>query len=133
MDKNYINEGFSNIKIKTSVTQKFKLFVLKQGESNSMTLNQMLDFFEKHQLSPDDEIPNHLVQVEKRLLKRINAVIAIIKDIEKTQTKPTLGMLQALFIADEKEKTVPKLVEKNQSQRTLEEELELWKNSNESK
>ena len=96
-----------------------------------MTLSQMLEFFEKHQLSPTDEIPNHLIKVEKRILKRINAVIAILKDIEKTQTKPTLGMLQALFTADEKEKKSPMFLEKKKSQRTLEEELKLWEKSNE--
>lgn len=131
MDNSFKNEGFSNIKIKNSIAKKFRSFALKNKESNSMTLSQMLEFFEKHQLSPDDEIPNHLIKVEKRILKRINAVIAIIKDIEKTQTKPTLGMLQALFTADEKEKKSPMFVEKKRSQRTLEEELKLWEKSNE--
>lgn len=131
MDNSFKNEGFSNIKIKNSIAKKFKVFVLKNKESNSMTLSQMLEFFEKHQLSPNDEIPNHLIKVEKRVLKRINAVIAILKDIEKTQTKPTLGMLQALFSADEKEKKPPMFLEKKKSQRTLEEELKLWEKSNE--
>lgn len=132
MDKIFKNEGFSNIKIKDSIAKKFRSFVLKNKESNSMTLDQMLEFFEKHQLSPNDEIPNHLIQVEKRILKRINTVIAILKDIEKTQTKPTVGMLQALFTADEKEKKTPMFVEKKQSERTLEEELNLWEESNKS-
>ncbi|WP_339715181.1 BfmA/BtgA family mobilization protein [uncultured Kriegella sp.] len=131
MDKSFKNEGFSNIKIKNSIAIKFRSFALKNKESNSMTLDQMLEFFEKHQLSPNDKIPNHLIQVEKQILKRINAVIAILKDIEKTQTKPTLGMLQALFTADEKENKSPMFVEKKRSQRTLEEELKLWEKSNE--
>ncbi|MEM7486050.1 MAG: BfmA/BtgA family mobilization protein [Bacteroidota bacterium] len=131
MDNSFKNEGFSNIKIKNSIAKKFRSFALKNKESNSMILSQMLEFFEKHQLSPTDEIPNHLIKVEKRILKRINAVIAILKDIEKTQTKPTLGMLQALFTADEKEKKPPMFLEKKKSQRTLEEELKLWEKSNE--
>ena len=131
MDNSFKNEGFSNIKIKNSIAKKFRSFALKNKESNSMILSQMLEFFEKHQLSPTDEIPNHLIKVEKRILKRINAVIAILKDIEKTQTKPTLGMLQALFTADEKEKKPPMFLEKKKSQRTLEEELKLWEKSTE--
>ena len=131
MDNSFKNEGFSNIKIKNSIAKKFRSFALKNKESNSMILSQMLEFFEKHQLSPTDEIPNHLIKVEKRILKRINAVIAILKDIEKTQTKPTLGMLQALFTADEKEKKPPMFLEKKKSQRTLEEELKLREISNE--
>lgn len=111
---------------------RFRKFSKEVSKSNTDTLEAMLEFFEKHQLSPDDEIPNHLFQVEKRLLKRINAVIAIIKDIEKTQTKPTIGMLQALFTADDKEKKTPMFVEKKQRERTLKEELNLWKESNES-
>ena len=130
MDKSYKNEGFSNIKIKSSVARKFKVFVRKYKESNSMTLDVMLEFFEKHQLLPNDEIPNHLLQTEKRLLKRINAVIAIMKDMEKTQTKPTVGMLEALFTVGEKEEEAPLFVEKKQNNRTLTEELEQWKKSN---
>tara|TARA_R110000751_G_scaffold124391_1_gene225538 strand:+ start:15538 stop:15813 length:276 start_codon:yes stop_codon:yes gene_type:complete len=91
----------------------------------------MLDFFERHKVLPKDEIPNHLVQMEKRLLKRINAVIAIMKDMEKTQTKPTVGMLEALFTVNEKKEDTPRFVEKKQNNRTLEEELEHWKKSNE--
>jgi hypothetical protein len=130
MDKSYKNEGFSNIKIKSSVARKFKAFVRKYKESNSVTLDQMFNFFEKYQLLPNDEIPNRLLQTEKRLLKRINAVIAIMKDVEKTQTKPTVGMLEALFAVNEKEDDEPLFVEKKQNNRTLAEELEHFDKSN---
>ena len=129
MDKSYKNEGFSNVKIKTSVARRFKIFVRKFQASNSMTLDQMLEFFEKHQLLPNDEIPNHLLQTERRLLKRINAVIAIMKDMEKTQTKPTVGMLEALFAVNEAEDDEPLFLEKKQNNRTLAEELEHFKKS----
>ncbi len=132
MDKSYRNEGFSNVKIKSSVARKFKVFVRKYKESNSMTLDQMLEFFERHQLLHSDEIPDHLLQTEKRLLKRINAVIAIMKDMEKTQTKPTVGMLEALFTVNEKEEETPLFIEKKQNTRTLSEELEQWNKSNKS-
>ncbi|MFS4418855.1 BfmA/BtgA family mobilization protein [Maribacter sp. 2307ULW6-5] len=94
MDKCYKNEGFSNLKIKQSVAKKFKGFARRFKASHSMTLDQMVHFFERHQLLPDDEVPNHLLQTDRRLLKCINAVIAIMKDMEKTQTKPTVGMLE---------------------------------------
>ena len=129
MDKSYRNEGFSNVKIKSSVARKFKVFVRKYKESNSMTLDQMLEFFERHQLLHSDEIPDHLLQTEKRLLKRINAVIAIMKDMEKTQTKPTVGMLEALFIVNEKEEETPLFIEKKKN-RTLAEELKHFDKSN---
>ncbi len=129
MDKSYRNEGFSNVKIKSSVARKFKVFVRKYKESNSMTLDQMLEFFERHQLLHSDEIPDHLLQTEKRLLKRINAVIAIMKDMEKTQTKPTVGMLEALFIVNEKEEELRYLSRKKKN-RTLAEELKHFDKSN---
>jgi len=130
MDEAYKNEGFENLKIKTSVAKRFRVFKRKHHNSISMTLDLMLRFFERHQLSPEDEIPNHLFHMEKRILKRINAVIAIMKDVEKTQTLPTVGMLQALFTANEKEDDTPLFKEKNQTQRTIEEELKLWDKSN---
>ena len=36
--------------------------------------------------------------LEREIKKRINAVIAIIKDIEKHHDKPTTAMLQSLFM-----------------------------------
>ena len=41
--------------------------------------------------------------METNIKKRINGMIAILKDIEKSQTKPTKAMLQLLF-----EQTAPK-------------------------
>ena len=44
-----------------------------------------------------DESAPDLLGFDKKISARINAVIAILKDIEKTQTKPTLAMIQMLF------------------------------------
>ncbi|MFB9105536.1 BfmA/BtgA family mobilization protein, partial [Algibacter miyuki] len=45
--------------------------------------------------------------LESKIKKRINAVIAIIKDIEKNHDKPTTAMLQSLFMEFEpKEKKI---------------------------
>ncbi|HAI42731.1 MAG TPA: hypothetical protein DCM40_33805 [Maribacter sp.] len=131
MDNEFKNEPFLTLKMKRSVVKRFRRFCRVTGTSQSLGMYDMLDFFERHKVLPKDEIPNHLVQVEKRLLKRINAVIAIMKDMEKTQTKPTVGMLEALFTVNEKKEDTPRFVEKKQNNRTLEEELEHWKKSNE--
>ena len=130
MDPEYKNEAFTCLNIKKSVARKYRKFAKQYGESQSFTLDRMLWFFERHKLSPDDELPNHLLKTEKRLLQRINAVIAIIKDIEKKQTLPTVGMLQALFEAEAEAAEKPiKPFEKQFANRTLEEELEQLKNS----
>jgi len=131
MDNEFKNEPFLTLKMKQSVVKRFRRFCRATGTSQSLGMSDMLDFFERHKVLPKDEIPNHLLQVEKRLLKRINAVIAIMKDMEKTQTRPTVGMLEALFTMEDKKEEKPLFVEKKQNNRTLEEELEHWRKSNE--
>ncbi|WP_198520091.1 BfmA/BtgA family mobilization protein [Lacinutrix sp. Bg11-31] len=97
MDKGYEKEGFEKLGIKLSVAVKFRNFCKKISKSQSMTLLLMLEFFERNELSPEDNLKPNLMETENRIKKRINALIAIIKDIEKNQTKPTLAMLQSLF------------------------------------
>lgn len=97
MDKGYEKEGFEKLGIKISVAVKFRNFCKKTSKSQSMTLLLMMEFFERNELSPEDDLKPGLMETENRIKKRINALIAIIKDIEKNQTKPTMAMLQALF------------------------------------
>ena len=54
----------------------------------------------------------HMQTLEKLFKKRINGVIAIMKDIEKNQTKPTVAMLQSLFEEAEPIKK-PRMLEKS--------------------
>jgi len=65
--------------------------------SNTETLSAMLDFFEVHEISPLDSIDGSLSAIEIRIKRRISNAIAIIRDIEKSQTLPTIAMLQSLF------------------------------------
>ena len=99
MDPEYAHEPFMGINFKRSVAVKFKAFARQQEGSYSVVLDQMLWFFERHHLTPEDQLPSHLLKTEKKLLQRMNTIIGIIKDIEKKQTLPTVGMLQALFEA----------------------------------
>ena len=97
MDKTFKKEQFETLKIKTSVVKKFRKFSKKMSRSQSMTLQLMLDFFENNGISPKESIGPQMQTLESLIKKRINGVIAIVKDIEKKQTKPTVAMLQALF------------------------------------
>ena len=74
-------------------------------------MDAILDFFEMNQLSPFESIEGNLNGLESRIKKRISAAIAIIKDIEKNQTKPTNAMLQSLF-EEKLEHEEPILIEK---------------------
>lgn len=98
MDKGYEKEQFDSLSIKTSVAQKFNKFCKKMSRSKSMTLLMMLDFFETNGISPNETLGPNMKTLESQIKKRINAVIAIIKDIEKHHDKPTTAMLQSLFM-----------------------------------
>ncbi|SDI28009.1 BfmA/BtgA family mobilization protein [Winogradskyella thalassocola] len=98
MDKGYEKERFESLSIKTSVAQKFNEFCKKMSRSKSMTLLMMLDFFETNGISPNETLGPNMKTLESQIKKRINAVIAIIKDIEKHHDKPTTAMLQSLFM-----------------------------------
>ncbi len=97
MDKGYEKERFESISIKTSVVGNFRKFCKKMSKSQSMTLLLMLDFFELNAISPNEKLGANMTTLESRIKKRINALIAIVKDIEKNEIKPTNAMMQALF------------------------------------
>jgi hypothetical protein len=104
MDKGYEKERFESISIKSSVAQKFKRYCSAISKSKSMTLLAMLEFFEDSGLSPEERLGPNIKTLESLLKKRINAVIAIVRDIEKNQTKPTVAMIQSLFEGVEPDK-----------------------------
>ncbi len=130
MDKGYEKERFEKLGIKTSVAERFRVFCKKLSKSQSMTLLLMLDFFEDNGISPNETLGPNMQTLESEIKKRINAVIAIIKDIEKNHDKPTTAMLQSLFMEFEPkqeklilEKEVKEreglIVEKNESNNQL--------------
>jgi hypothetical protein len=97
MDEKYKKEQFEGLKIKTSVVIKFRKYCKVISKSQSMTLQLMLDFFEDNSISPYESLGTNMTTLEGSIKKRINALIAIVKDIEKTHHKPTTAILQTLF------------------------------------
>lgn len=118
MDKGYEKEQFESISIKASVVKKFRWYSKSISKSLSMTLLVMLDFFEVNGISPNEKLGANMSTLESRIKKRINALIAIIKDIEKNQIKPTNAMMQALFqetpIEEEYKFEEPTLITENE-------------------
>ena len=104
---------FTAVSLKNPVVIKFRKFSKKLAPTHSETLEVMINFFERNAISPYEDVGGNMVRLEKNLQKRINALIAIIKDIEKTQTKPTISILNTLLQPDPKKQ--PKLVEKIKS------------------
>jgi len=104
MDKGYEKEKFMSLSIKASVAKRFNKFCREMSLSKSMTLLMMIEFFEDNGISPNETLGPNMKTLESEIKKRINAVIAIIKDIEKHHNKPTTAMLQSLFMEFEPKK-----------------------------
>ena len=94
---------FGRINFRVDTVNRFRSFSKIYGKTHSEVLEGMLDFFEKYQLSPFQDFGPTMRGMEANIKKRINGMIAILKDIEKHQTQPTKAMLQLLF-----EQTAPK-------------------------
>ena len=105
MDKGFEKEKFETLKIKRSIAIEFREFSKMLSKSQSMTLLLMMDFFNENGISPTERLGPRMETLENRISvlikKRMNGMIAIMKDIEKSQTKPTVAMMQALFQAAE--------------------------------
>src|SRR5690606_25670852 len=75
------------------VAVRFRKFSREVSRSHTETLEDMLNFFEWNSLSPKE----NLGVKSDGTKKRINALIAIVRNIEKQQTLPTKAMLDTLF------------------------------------
>lgn len=89
--------GFSGIKFKTNTAVRFRKYSGEIARSHSEAMEIILDFFQENKISPFESPGPAMNTLEYVLKKRINSVIAIIRNIEKTQTKPSHAMLQLLF------------------------------------
>ena len=98
-------DSFSSIRFKQKTAKKFQEFSRKHFKSHTEALATMLDFFFYNEISPKERLGPRGKTMEAAIKKRINAVIAIIRDIEKTQTKPTAAMMASLFQAEEPKKS----------------------------
>ncbi len=113
------NKLYITLKIKPRTAREFRIYCRQLGKQQSETLQLMLDFFKYNGFSPLEDLGPNIISLEKKIKARINAAVAILKDIEKTQTKPTHSMLQVLF----RENPVKKpelLLEKTQQETSAE-------------
>jgi len=60
-------------------------------------MDMIINFFEWHGFLPSDKFEKSVGKEVLKNRKRTEAAIAIIRDIEKSQTKPTTAMLELLF------------------------------------
>lgn len=90
-------DKFYTIRFKRTTAKRFKAFSKKVSKSYSLTMDLIIDFFEWHGFLPSERFERSLGRELIKNRKRTEAAIAIIRDIEKSQTKPTNAMLQLLF------------------------------------
>jgi hypothetical protein len=117
MKRNRKTYRFSAINIKSAVANRFRSFSKKTAKSHTETLIVVMDFFEWHGFTPSDRLGQSFLQeilknrkLTETSIKRTEASIAIIRDIEITQTKPTNAILEALLeqkVKDERPRVEP--------------------------
>ncbi len=91
---------FSHINFKKKTAERFRKFSKIIAKTHTEALEAMLNFFETHSISPYESLGANMTTLESKIKQRINAVIAIMKNIENSQTKPTNAMLELLFQQD---------------------------------
>ena len=104
-------DSFIGIRFKKETAKRFQTFSRTYFKSHTEAMAGMLDFFFYNEISPKEKLGPTGRTIEAKLLKRINTVIAIMRDVEKTQTKPTVAMIQSLFETEEPRKK-PMMIEK---------------------
>ena len=122
-------DSFTGIRFKKETAKRFQTFSRTYFKSHTEAMSTMLDFFFYNEISPKEKLGPTGRTIEAKLLKRINAVIAIMRDVEKTQTKPTVAMLQSLFVMDEPKKK-PLILEKKYAEEKKEVRFREKRNTN---
>ena len=100
MEKKQKNKyDYSAISIKADVAVRFRSYSKQFSKSNTEVLRRMMIFLQWNGLNPFDNTIEKIVSAIEKNRKQIEVLISIIKNIEKTQTKPTHNMVKILFEA----------------------------------
>lgn len=106
-------EDFTTLKIKKSIANTFREFSRQLSKPQSEVLRAMLYFFEVNLISPYENLGPKLQRIGNKVDKRTDAIIAIMKSIEKSQNISLVNietMLNSLF-QEEVKKYDPKLLQ----------------------
>lgn len=90
-------DDYLTIRFRKVTAQRFKDFSGKVSGSHSESMERIIDFFEWHGFLPTERFNKGIGQEILKNRNRIDAVVAILKNIEKQQTLPTKAMLELLF------------------------------------
>lgn len=104
--------GYSNITVKKETAIRFRTYSKKFGKSHSEVLDGMIQYFKANNLDPFGEgskvILDSLKKLERQMMKKIDRLIAIIKNMEKTSIRPTYEMVLILYEAYVKDGRKPR-------------------------
>ncbi|WP_026809937.1 BfmA/BtgA family mobilization protein [Arenibacter latericius] len=106
-------DSFITIRIKRKTAKRFQSFSRTHFKSHTEAMETMLDFFLYNEISPKQILGPTGRTLEQVFKKRTSAIIAILRDMEKSQTKPTLAMIHSLFEMEEPTKR-PLILEKKE-------------------
>jgi len=107
-------DDFNTIRLRRKTLEEFKVYSKKTSPNYSETLEFMIAFFEDTGISPYDTIRNPLLASTIAIHRRLDYIIAFLKNIEKTQLIPTREMLESLFEGKVEKK--PLLIERTQEE-----------------
>lgn len=90
-------DKFFTIRFRRTTAQRFKRFSKKVSGSYSESMEMMINFFEWHGFLPSEKFEKSIGKEIIRNRKRTDALMSVIRNIEKHQTKPATAMLKLLF------------------------------------
>ncbi len=104
--------GYSNITVKKETATRFRRYSKKFNKSHSDVLDGMVQYFKENNLDPFGEgtkiILDSIKNLEVKMMKKFDRIIAIIKNMEKTSIRPTYEMVLILYEAYVKEGKRPR-------------------------
>ncbi|SDQ91331.1 BfmA/BtgA family mobilization protein [Flagellimonas zhangzhouensis] len=106
------SSGYSNITVKKGTATRFRSYSKKFNKSHSEVLDGMIQYFKENNLDPFGEgtkiILDSIKKMERQMMKKIDRLIAIIKNMEKTSIRPTYEMVLILYEAYVKDGRKPR-------------------------
>ena len=104
--------GYSNITVKKETATRFRSYSKRFSKSHSEVLDGMMQYFKENNLDPFGEgtkiVLDSIKKLERQMMKKIDRLIAIIKNMEKTSIRPTYEMMLILYEAYVKDGRKPK-------------------------
>ena len=107
---------FSAISINRITAERFREYSKTVAKSHSDTIDTMIDFFEKANITPKSRVIISFIKYQVYLDGRFDYIEQLLRDLERKYLKPTHDMLKSLFdgvAPKKKEKQQPLLLNRN--------------------